>query len=158
MPPASCYNQALKLLAARPHFRAELAAKLARRGYPEEEVETALDRLTERGFLNDSAAAAGFVAGRVEKGEGKRKVAAELRRRGASDEAVEAALADLPDDDTEAALEAARRWSSRGGNDPAALARHLERKGFSRRAIFNVLRARGESDLDPGVEDTEKAE
>lgn len=137
----------MKLLASRPHFRAELAAKLSRRGYPSEEIEGTLDRLTERGFLNDSEAAAGFVAGRAGRGEGKLKVAAELRRRGASDEAVETALAALPDDDTEPALEAARRWSSRGGGNsgPAALARHLARKGFSRRAIFSVLNARGES-------------
>lgn len=145
MPPPSCYNQALKLLASRPHFRAELAAKLARRGYPDDEIAPTLDRLTERGFLNDAEAAAGFVAGRAGRGEGKIKVAAELRRRGAADEAVEAALAALPDDDTGPALEAARRWSSRGGSDPAALARHLARKGFSRRAIFSVLSSRGES-------------
>jgi regulatory protein len=146
----TCYNHALTLLASRPHFRAELAGKLSRRGYPSEEIEPALDRLTERGLLNDEQAAAGFVAGRAGRGEGKLKVAAELRRRGASDAAVETTLAALPDDDTQPALEAARRWSSRGGgggsgSDPAALARHLARKGFSRRAIFSVLNARGES-------------
>jgi regulatory protein len=145
----SCYNQALKLLASRPHFRAELAAKLARRGYPEDEVEATLDRLTERGLLDEAQATAGFVAGRKIRGEGKMRIAAELRRRGAADEAVTAALADLPDDDTPQVREAAERWQARGGHDPAALARHLARKGFSHRAIFTVLREHGMPDSTP---------
>lgn len=81
------------------------------------------------------------------------RIAAELRRRGAADEAVTAALAELPDDDTPQAREAAERWQARGGHDPAALARHLARKGFSQRAIFTVLRERGDpsalADADP---------
>jgi len=48
-----------------------------------------------------------------------------------------AALDELPDDDLPAAREAARRWH---GKNAAALARHLARKGFSRRAIFAVLK------------------
>jgi regulatory protein len=124
MPP-TCYNQALKLLASRPHFRAELAAKLARRGYPPEEVEAALDLLTDRHLLDDPAAAAGFVAGRVGKGEGRARIAAELRQRGVGGDTVAQALSALPEDDGPAAREAAARWRSRGGSDPAALARHL---------------------------------
>ena len=65
---------------------------------------------------------------------------AELIKRGAPDDAVEAALAELTaEDDMAAARDAAESWRRKGGLDPRALARHLERKGFSRRAIVSVL-------------------
>ena len=55
MPP--CYEKAVQLLASRPHFRRELAGKLLQRGYPADEMEATLDRLTEQGYLDDSATA-----------------------------------------------------------------------------------------------------
>ena len=137
-----CYGKAAELLAARPHFRAELAAKLARRGFPEEEIAAALDRLAGLGYLDDAKTAADFVAHRRERGaEGRLRLRAELARRGADAAAVDAALAGLGDeDDLAAARAAAARWT---GSDLAALARHLARKGFTRRAIVAVLNERG---------------
>jgi regulatory protein len=133
-----CYDRACRLLGLRPHFRAELTAKLARRGYPRPEIEQALERLAREGWLDDAAAARGLVASRLARGaEGRPRLRAELERRGAPPDAVAAALDDLPDDDLPAAREAARRWH---GKSAAALARHLARKGFSRRAIFAVLK------------------
>lgn len=149
----SPYDKAVQLLAARPHFRRELAQKLAARGLPAGEVEAALDRLTSEGYLDDRAAAESLIRSRLSRGaEGRLRLAAELARRGAPSEIAEAALDSLvPDDDLPAAREAARRWGrgSRGvkGGDPAALARHLARKGFSRRAIVTLLREEGQ---DPG--------
>jgi regulatory protein len=135
----TAYPHAVRLLASRPHFRAELEAKLVQRGYPEEEIAAALDRLTSEGYLDDVRAARDFVAHRLEqKAEGRLRLKAELIRRGASEEAVAAALAEVPEDDLEAAREAAETWSRSHRPDPAALARHLARKGFSRRAIFAV--------------------
>ena len=140
MPP-TCYQKAVQLLANRAHFRRELAVKLDQRGYPKEEIEAALDRLTEQGYLDDRATARVFVESRQARvEEGRSRLRAELLRRGAPEDAVEAALAELtPEDDLPAAREAAERWRKRGGLDPRALARHLERKGFSRRAIVAVL-------------------
>jgi regulatory protein len=138
-------KKAAQLLASRPHFRAELAAKLRQRGFPAEEIAAALDRLAAQGYLDDGKAAADFVAHRRERGgEGKLRLRAELVKRGAPAEAIDAALAGLDeDDDLAAARDAAERWA-RGARkeDPAALARHLSRKGFSRRAIVAVLRER----------------
>jgi regulatory protein len=135
----SCYARAVRLLAVRPHFRAELKTKLAQRGYSEEEIGAALDRLASERYLDDIRAARDFVAHRLEKGgEGRLRLRAELVRRGASEEAIAAALAEVPEDDLEAAREAAAKWARSHKPDPAALARHLARKGFSRRAIFAV--------------------
>jgi regulatory protein len=134
------YQKALQLLAVRPHFRRELAAKLRQRGFSAEEIDEALDRLTEQGYLDDRAAARSFVEGRLGKGEGRARLKAELAKRGAPEEAIEEALAELtPDDDLPAARETAETWARRGGRDSKALARHLDRKGFSHRAILAIL-------------------
>jgi regulatory protein len=145
-----CYDRACELLALRPHFRRELEAKLQRRGYPPPEVEEALGRLARQGWLDDAAAARGLVASRLARGAlGRARLRAELERRGAAPAAVTAALGELPEDDLAAAREAAERWR---GRTPEALARHLARKGFSRRAIFAVLKER------PGAETVEAEE
>lgn len=138
----SAYQKAAQLLGSRPHFRRELQAKLAQRGFPPEEIEEALERLTGQGYLDDSKTAAGFIEQRLSRNaEGRARLRAELQKRGAPAEAIADALASLPEDDSEPAREAAERWRRlhpRG--EPAALARHLERRGFSRRAIFALLK------------------
>lgn len=139
------YDKAVQLLVSRAHFRQELQAKLARRGFPPEEIEEALERLTDQGYLDDRKAAQGFVAQRLARGsEGRLRLRAELEKRGAPAGAIEEALSALvPEDDLELAREAAERWGRlhpRG--EAAALARHLARKGFSRRAIFALLNER----------------
>lgn len=137
----TAYQKAVQLLGSRPHFQRELQAKLAQRGFPAEEIEEALDRLAVQGYLDDSKTAAGFVEQRLSRNnEGRVRLRAELEKRGAPAEAIEDALAALPEDDLEPAREAAERWRRlhpRG--EAAALARHLARKGFSRRAIFALL-------------------
>ncbi|HEX5717498.1 MAG TPA: regulatory protein RecX [Thermoanaerobaculia bacterium] len=138
----TCYQKAVQLLGSRPHFRRELQVKLAQRKFPPEEIEEALDRLTGQGYLDDRKTAVSFVEHRLSRNnEGRLRLRAELEKRGAQAEAIEEALAAVPEDDLEPAREAAERWQRlhpRG--KPAALAQHLARKGFSRRAIFAVLK------------------
>ncbi len=149
---SSSYDKAVQLLASRPHFRRELEAKLQQRDYAAEEIEEALARLAAQGYLDDRAAARGFVESRLARGEGRARLRAELLRRGAAEEVAEEALAELtPEDDLPAARAAAQRWERLGGRDPRALARHLDRKGFSRRAIVAVLNARTDGlEIDDG--------
>jgi SOS response regulatory protein OraA/RecX len=105
--------------------------------------------LQSEGYLDDRAAARDFVESRRSKGEGRTRLRAELLKRGASEEAIEGVLSEMPDDDLPAAREAAGTWERKGGTDPRALARHLERKGFSRRAIVAVLNDRADGlDID----------
>jgi regulatory protein len=151
----TCYDRACELLAQRPHFRRELAAKLERRGHAAAEIEPALDRLERQGYLDELQAARSLVAARQARGGlGRERLRAELTRRGAAPAAMAAVLAELPDDDLPAARAAAARWR---GRTPEALARHLARKGFSRRAIFAVLNERpgasGRSVADDGTAD-----
>ncbi len=150
----SCYDQAVKLLARRTHFRREIEEKLLRRGYPADEVAETLERLAARRYLDDAEAARQFVAGRLARsgGYGRARLAAELAARGVEGEVARQVLDDLlPEDDLPAARAEARRWAGAAGRKaPEALARRLERRGFSARAIAAVLRERGREESDSG--------
>jgi len=153
--PSTAYQKAVQLLASRPHFRRELQAKLAQRGFAAEEIEQTLDLLGERGYLNDRQTALSFVEQRLARGgEGRLRLKAELEKRGAPSEAIAEALAALvPEDDLEPAREAAERWQRLHPRGEAAdLARHLARKGFSQRAIFALLISR------PGAQEVDLIE
>ena len=153
----SAYDRAVKLLARRTHFRRELADKLAQRGYPRDEIDEALDRLAARRYLDDAEAARQFVGGRLGRGGyGRARLHAELAARGVERSVADAVLDELlPDDDLEAARAEARRHAGRSGfgKDPAKVAqqvaRRLERRGFSSRAIATVLREQGWESDDP---------
>ncbi|MGB6641572.1 MAG: RecX family transcriptional regulator, partial [Thermoanaerobaculia bacterium] len=78
-----CYTKAQELLARRPHFRRELAVKLASRKFSPEEVETTLARLAEQGYLDDLEHAFDLARGPLQrKGFGPRRLRYELERRG----------------------------------------------------------------------------
>jgi regulatory protein len=143
---ATALDTALRLLARRPHFRAELERKLSQRGYPEEEIAEALARVAELGYLDDLGLARAEVGRlRARRGLSGAAVAAELGRKGVDAEVVAAALAgagseaDADAADLATAREVARRWLASHASDRAALGRHLSRKGHPARVIFRVL-------------------
>lgn len=83
----------LRLLTARARSRAELIERMTRRGYPDEVIETVLDRLVAVGLIDDEDFAAQWVRSRqAYSGKGKRALAAELRIKGVDTEVIAAAL------------------------------------------------------------------
>ncbi len=138
---AACYDKALELLGRRPHFRQELARKLASRRFPQAEIEATLERLESRGYLDDSKVALDLASGPLRrKGFGPRRVRAELERRGARDGAVEKALrSSFPEGELSRARAVATRWLGVRGSDQPALARHLDRKGYSQQVVLQIL-------------------
>jgi regulatory protein len=137
----NCYDKAVQLLSRRPHFRRQLQAKLEQREYPREEIEATLERLADLGFLDERRCAEEFVELRLRRSPvGRRRLRGELLQRGADAELVEATLdRTLPADDLEPARVAAARWARGRSVDRAALARFLDRQGFSQRAILRLL-------------------
>jgi len=139
--PKPAYDRALDLLARRAHFAAELGAKLRQRGYTTAEVESAVERLTDGGHLNEGETAHMLVRSLKRRGYGRRRLELDLRRRGADEAAASAALETVGDEDElERAGSVAVRWrATHPERDAAALARHLERRGFLPRTIGAVL-------------------
>jgi regulatory protein len=89
----------LRLLTARARTRAELAAQLTKRGYPDDVSAEVLDRLADVGLIDDEDFAEQWVRSRREHaGKGKRALAAELRTKGVDDEVIADALADIDAD------------------------------------------------------------
>ena len=139
-PSPTCYNKALDLLSRRAHFRRELKLKLGKRGYGEEDIESTLERLEERNFLNDANLAQEYVRSRVARRPmGRLLLASELRERGVDDVSTDRALAEItPEREAELAQAAAQKWRRTRRGTPAALARHLASRGFSRGLVFSL--------------------
>ncbi len=137
----SCFGKALDLLSRRPHFRRELENKLLMRDFSSSAVESALDRATECGLLNDLECARDLARVRVERRhEGPAKLYAVLNRRGAGADTAHQVVAEyFSDGEDELSRQAASHWLGRNPWDRDRLARHLHRKGFSAGAILSTL-------------------
>jgi regulatory protein len=150
-PPETCRDKALRLLAQRPHFNAELVRKLEARGFDEQEIEVTLRDLESLGWLDDRRFALEMASGPLaRKGYGPRRIRAELERRGVDSEIADAAV-EAVYEDPGAELEAARRALSkrtRGHGDRAAAGRYLERRGYSTGVILTIL---DELEFDPAT-------
>ncbi len=105
------------------------------------EVESALDRATGRGFLDDLECARQLARVRVERRhEGPAKLFAVLSRRGADADTARQVVAEhFSDGQDEPLRQAASLWLGRNAWDRDRLARHLNRKGFSVGAILSTL-------------------
>lgn len=108
-PAVGALDAGLNLLSRRAHSRFEVRRKLGRRGYGEEEVESAVLRLTELGYLNDRDFAEGHVR-RRSSGLGRLALSAELAARGVDRAVADAALGGL---DADRQLASATRLAER---------------------------------------------
>jgi len=108
-PSVGALGAGLRLLGMRAHSRVEIRRKLGRRGYPADEIDSAMVRLQELGYLNDSSFAEGLVRYRSAS-RGPRALSAELAARGVDRAQADAALASF---DLEAQLAAATRLAER---------------------------------------------
>ena len=136
----------VRLLASREHSRAELAAKLAHKGFAADALEQVLDDLAGRGLQSDARFTEQFVAARMRRGSGPLKIRAELRQRGVAEELIAREL----DIDPEVWLERLRlvherKFGSAPPSDRKDMARRirfLESRGFSGELIQRLLRER----------------
>ena len=83
--------KAVDFLAARDYPRMKLAEKLIRAGYADTEVEEALDRLVDKGYLNDAALCEReFMRMFEAKRDSLRQIRAKLQRSGFKSEIIKA--------------------------------------------------------------------
>ena len=149
----------LRLLAAGPRTRAQLASALRRRRVPDEVAEAVLGRFAEVGLIDDAAFARAWVETRhLGRGLARRALSAELRQRGVAVEEVRAAVSSLGEQDeiaTARRLVAKRIEASRGRPLPARvrnLVGMLARKGYPAGLAYQVVREALQAEGQPGPE------
>lgn len=132
-------DAALGFLARRSHGRSELAAKLRRRGYGPDEVEAALARVVELGYVDDRDTARRAARSLLERRKGLRAVEAWLRGRGFEADAIHEVVTD--DELREAEIEACRRALERldDDEDRLRLAARLRSRGFRDETVEKVV-------------------
>ena len=134
------------LLSRRAWTRADLAARLRRRGAPADVASEVVDDLVARGYVDDAAFARHWVTARAARGYGAARLRMELRARGIAVPVIAAALTTLGGDDPLArARETARRRLPalrRGRPDRVAprLRDYLLRRGFATSVVVRVVR------------------
>ena len=145
----------LRLLAAAPRTRAQLADALRRKGVPDETAERVLGRLSEVGLIDDEAFARAWVQSRhVGRGLARRALATELRRRGVADETIDEAVETLdPEQEERTARElVARRLPGTRAlpldKRMRRLIGMLARKGYSPGLCYRVVKEALEAEGD----------
>ena len=139
----------LRLLTVRARTRAELAAQLAKRGYPDDVSTRVLDRLADVGLVDDVDFAEQWVhSRRVNAGKGKRALAAELHTKGVDKDVITSVLSDInPEAERDRAEELVRKKLRRENlsDDDLRLRRRLvamlARRGYSQTMAYDVVSA-----------------
>lgn len=140
-------DRALRLLARRPHSRAELRRKLQARGCDEHELELLLDRLEDEGLLDDEEFACSFIRDRLRlRPRGRAGLLRELRARGVRHEVAVRALQELWDGSVDEVALARAVGAGRLRSlpeDPRQARRRLSqllwRRGFSGDAVRTAV-------------------
>jgi regulatory protein len=134
----------LRLLARRDFARAELEARLERKGVAPDVRNAALARLAELDLLDDRRMAESLVGGQRDR-KGRLALARELARRGVGEEDRRSALAPLDDADQASAARAQldkHAWRFASGDrrkDAAKAAGFLRRRGFPGEVVRDVV-------------------
>lgn len=144
-------DAALNLISYRARTRAELRTRLRRKGFAPARIDPCLDRLQEKGFIDDGAVAEAFVRDRLRhRPRGKAALSSELRRKGVSTEtagsAIERVFDDAHQSDETLAREVAEAWVARQSTEVlSALAsdEHSPERERARRRLQGYLARRG---------------
>ncbi len=140
---------ALHALARRDHSEAELARKLADKGYPAAAVEDVVSRLKKAGYLDDRRFARQWAESALRNGRGfGPRIRQDLLRRGVAEAVVAETLASLDGEYGETALIGdmlARKFpafspGAAPDREKRRVMQYLLRRGFSCAAIMTVFR------------------
>lgn len=137
------YQQAMLLLSYRARSEKEIRQNLHKHEYPEDVVETTVERLRGAGLVNDDEFAQAWVENRSTfRPRSRRALAMELRQKGLNDEIVQAAVSAV-DEETlayEAAQKRLGRLKGLEWNDfRKKLSEFLARRGFPYSIIAPVV-------------------
>ena len=145
----NAYLTALRQLARRELSEAQIRQRLTRRGFPSDDIDTAITRLRQDGSLDDARVAAAIARSQLSlKKRGARRVRREIEAAGISSALADRAVAEVyADVDSDALMVAAidRKLGTRRLDDDremARLFRYLVGQGFDSERAMAALRAR----------------
>jgi regulatory protein len=141
-------GSALRILARRDHSVAELARKLARRGYEEETVRRVIAECGRLEYLDDRRTAGQLIRRMQRRGLGLRRIRHELEKRGMDESQAETqpyAGMTLEAERARATQVALKKWSALAGETDSQkkmlkLQRFLRYRGFSDSLIIELLK------------------
>ncbi len=133
-------NAAFNLLSRRDHSIFELRMKLKRKNFEKEEIDTAINRLKEMEYLDDSGFAKGLVrhCQHIRK-LGPLRIRQELKNKGLSENVICKALDEYSPEDEVEIIRSVVASRSRAGKSRDSIIRYLSGKGFSYGAIMETL-------------------
>ena len=152
------YQRALSLLSRRPRSEFELRLYFKRRKTASRIADLVLERLDERGLLDDRAFAQAWIENRSTfRPRGPWALRAELRQKGVSSETIEDALEDFDQEAAayKAALKIAPRWQELKPEDfQRRLNAYLSRRGFDYQILSRII-SRMRSEIDARMDESE---
>lgn len=143
----AAFRTALRSLERRAFARNDLARRLRRKGHPAPAVDSAIERATALGLLDDLAFATNYVQTRTVRGRGPSRLAADLMAMGVERSLIDRAIAaewNEGSDRSSVPRGLAELRAAQLGNLPRAVKRrrllaYLARRGFSGRDIGEIV-------------------
>lgn len=141
--------RSLEWLMNRPHSEREFRDYLYRKKVEPEQIESLVNEMTQKGYLNNAKFAAWFTELQARRGKSDRAIRAELFKKGISRELADEALPQEAGDETERlkAMIIKKQKLTRYKNDPEKLMCYLVAQGFSWQVVKEQL-ASNQIDVD----------
>ena len=124
---------AMDYLARREHTRVELQRKLRLKGYEQDEIDMALDKLIDQGLLSDRRFAEAFAGYRARSGRGPLKIEQELRQHGVDEPLIADVMQSL---DVDWQVLARQVWHKKFGVLPQDLKEKAHQQRFMQQRGF----------------------
>lgn len=141
------FRAALHYLGTRSRSRYEVQLHLRRKGMSEAEIQATLERLEDRGLLNDQAFAQMWVNDRMAlRPRSRRQLEQELALKGIGRAIIQTVLNELPEDESMAALQRLVDKKRRIGVDGQKLVQYLLRQGYPYELVKRVISPDEEED------------
>ena len=143
------FSKASDYLATRMHSRQELYLKLIKKEYPKKDVNLALDRLEEYGYLNDNEFAKLYIESH--KKDSRQMLKNKLATKGVNSDIISEVLRGYDDEQERVlALAVATKFAKNKelNSIKQKMYAHLARKGYSRSAISYALHEIYNGDID----------
>lgn len=144
-------DAALNLISYRARTRKELARRLYQKGFHPPRIDSCLDRLKEKGFIDDGAVAAAFIRDRLRhRPRGRVALTSELRAKGVDGALIAQTIDRVFDaeetDDVSLVQVVARKWVDRQNDGVLSALASTERspeRDKARRRLVGYLNRRG---------------